>query len=115
MGKIISKYYSDKPDGIPGNDDTGTMSTWLIFSMLGFYPDCPGDPSYTLTAPVFDRVTLHLDKRYYPAGDLTIVARRQTPSAHIISSMTLGDKKWNSYRISHKDLVKGGTLVFNLK
>ncbi len=115
VGKIISKYYSDKPDGIPGNDDTGTMSTWLIFSMLGFYPDCPGDPSYTLTAPVFDRVTLHLDKRYYPAGDLTIVARRQTPSAHIISSMTLGDKKWNSYRISHKDLVKGGTLVFNLK
>ena len=31
----------------PGNDDTGTMSTWAIFNMIGFYPDCPGDPYYT--------------------------------------------------------------------
>ena len=83
--------------------------------MLGFYPDCPGDPSYTLTSPVFDRATLHLDKRYYPGGDLTIVANRPTPSAHIISTMTLGDKKRNSYRVSHKELVNGGTLTFNLK
>ena len=113
--KLIAKYYTDKPDGIPGNDDTGTMSAWVVFSMLGFYPDCPGDPSYTLTSPVFDRATLHLDKRYYPGGDLTIVANRPTPSAHIISTMTLGDKKRNSYRVSHKELVNGGTLTFNLK
>lgn len=113
--KLIAKYYTDKPDGIPGNDDTGTMSAWVVFSMLGFYPDCPGDPSYTLTSPVFDRATLHLDKRYYPGGDLTIVANRPTPSAHIISTMTLGDKKQNSYRLSHKELVNGGTLTFNLK
>lgn len=113
--KLIAKYYTDKPDGIPGNDDTGTMSAWVVFSMLGFYPDCPGDPSYTLTSPVFDRVTLHLDKRYYPSGGLTIVANRPTPSAHLISKMTLGDKKLNSYRVSHDALVKGGTLVFNLK
>lgn len=113
--ELIAKYYTDKPDGIPGNDDTGTMSAWVVFSMLGFYPDCPGDPSYTLTSPVFDRATLHLDKRYYPGGDLTIVANRPTPSAHIISTMTLGDKKRNSYRVSHKELVNGGTLTFNLK
>lgn len=113
--KLIAKYYTDKPDGIPGNDDTGTMSAWVVFSMLGFYPDCPGDPSYTLTSPVFDRATLHLDKRYYPGGDLTIVANRPTPSAYIISTMTLGDKKRNSYRVSHKELVNGGTLTFNLK
>ncbi len=113
--KLIAKYYTDKPDGIPGNDDTGTMSAWVVFSMLGFYPDCPGDPSYTLTSPVFDKVTLHLDKRYYADGDLTIVANRPTPSAHIINTMTLGDKKWNSYRISHVDLVKGGKLEFNMK
>ncbi len=113
--KLIAKYYTDKPDGIPGNDDTGTMSAWVVFSMLGFYPDCPGDPSYTLTSPVFDKVTLHLDKRYYADGDLTIVANRPTPSAHIINTMTLGDKKWNSYRISHVALVKGGKLEFNMK
>ena len=113
--KLIAKYYTDKPDGIPGNDDTGTMSAWVVFSMLGFYPDCPGDPSYTLTTPVFDRAVLHLDKRYYPSGDLTIIANRPSPSAHLISTMTLGDKKWTSYRVSHADLLKGGRLVFNLK
>ena len=113
--KLIDKYYTDKPDGIPGNDDTGTMSAWVVFSMLGFYPDCPGDPSYTLTSPVFDRVTLHLDKRYYPAGDLTIEANRPAPSSYLINTMTLGDKKLNSYRVSHEALVKGGKLTFNLK
>ena len=113
--KLIDKYYTDKPDGIPGNDDTGTMSAWVVFSMLGFYPDCPGDPSYTLTSPVFDRVTLHLDKRYYPAGDLTIEANRPAPSSYLINTMTLGDKKLNSFRVSHEALVKGGKLTFNLK
>ena len=113
--KLIDKYYTDKPDGIPGNDDTGTMSAWVVFSMLGFYPDCPGDPSYTLTAPVFDRAVLHLDRRYYPSGELTIVAHRPSPSARRISTMTLGDKKLNTYRVSHDELLKGGRLVFNLK
>ena len=83
--------------------------------MLGFYPDCPGDPSYTLTTPVFDRAVLHLDKRYYPSGDLTIVAKRPSPSCRLISTMTLGGKRLTSYRVSHDELLKGGKLVFTLK
>ena len=86
---LINKYFSDKPNGIPGNDDCGTMSTWLIFSMMGLYPDCPGTPSYALTKPVFDKVTLHLDKRYYPKGDIIID----------------GTKPLKKYRISHSELV----------
>lgn len=42
----------------PGNDDTGTMSAWAIFSMIGLYPDCPGMPDYMLTTPTFDKVTI---------------------------------------------------------
>ena len=61
--RLLNKYYTDKPSGIPGNDDTGTMSAWAVFSMMGIYPDCPGSPYYTVTSPVFDKVTLHLDKR----------------------------------------------------
>jgi len=86
---LINKYFSDQPNGIPGNDDRGTMSTWLIFSMMGLYPDCPGTPSYALTKPVFDKVTLHLDKRYYPKGDIIID----------------GTKPLKKYRISHSELV----------
>jgi predicted alpha-1,2-mannosidase len=72
--QLIDKYFSDQPNGIPGNDDCGTMSTWLIFSMMGIYPDCPGSPSYAVTEPVFDEVTLHLDKRYYPKGEIVLKA-----------------------------------------
>ena len=49
----------------PGNDDTGTMSAWAIFNMIGFYPDCPGLPEYTLTTPVFNKVTIRLDPKWY--------------------------------------------------
>ena len=47
------------------NDDTGTMSAWAIFSMMGLYPDCPGVPEYTLTTPTFDEVTIKLDPEYW--------------------------------------------------
>uniref|UniRef100_A0AB33J442 GH92 family glycosyl hydrolase n=1 Tax=Prevotella sp. GTC17259 TaxID=3236795 RepID=A0AB33J442_9BACT len=106
--RLLNRYFTDKPDGIPGNDDTGTMSTWALFSMMGFYPDCPGSPYYSLTMPAFDKVTLHLDRKYYPQGD--IVIERQT-KADRIHSMTLGGKPLSKYRISHDELVKGGHLV----
>lgn len=113
--RLLAKYFTAKPDGIPGNDDCGTMSAWAIFTMLGLYPDCPGSPYYSLTAPVFDRVTLHLDPRYYPKGDLVIEASHPSPSSHRIASMTLGGKRLSKYRISHDELINAGTLKFNLK
>lgn len=111
---LIEKYYGDTPKGIPGNDDCGTMSTWLIFSMIGLYPDCPGSPYYALTTPVFDKITLHLDKRYYPNGDLVIEAPHPSPEAYLIQKMTLGGKSLNRYRISHDELINGQTLKFVL-
>ena len=63
--RLLAEYFTDRPDGIPGNDDTGTMSAWAIFSMIGLYPDCPGMPDYTLTTPTFDKVTIQLDPKYY--------------------------------------------------
>ena len=115
VNDLLTKYYTARPDGIPGNDDTGTMSAWAIFSMMGLYPDNPGDPSYTLTTPVFDKVTLHLDPRFYPQGDITIETDRTSPSQLYIKSMTLGGKKLNGYRISHKQLIEGKTLRMSLK
>ena len=115
VARLLDKYYKDTPDGIPGNEDCGTMSSWAIFSMMGLYPDCPGQPYYTLTSPVFDRVTLHLDKRYYPQGDIVIEANRDLDGQKFISSMSLGGKKLSRYRISHDELTRGRHLVFNLK
>ena len=53
VSQLLDKYYTLEPDGLPGNDDTGTMSAWAVFSMMGLYPDCPGEPYYTLTRPAF--------------------------------------------------------------
>lgn len=115
VNDLLAKYYTARPDGIPGNDDTGTMSAWAIFSMMGLYPDNPGDPSYTLTTPVFDKVTLHLDPKFYPQGDITIETDRTSPSQLYIKSMTLGGKKLNGYRITHKQLIDGKTLRMSLR
>lgn len=111
----LMKNFTDKPDGIPGNDDCGTMSAWALFTMMGIYPDCPGSPYYSLTAPVFDKITLHLDKRYYPEGDVVIEAVHPQKDSHLIRSMQLGEKTLARYRISHDEFVKGRILKFNLK
>ena len=115
VSDLLKKYYTDKPDGIPGNEDTGTMSSWAIFSMMGLYPDNPGSPYYTLTTPVFDKVTLHLDPRFYPNGDITITTDRKSPDQTYIKEMTIGGKKLSSFRISHKQLVEGKNLEMKLK
>ena len=91
VSELLDKHYTTRPDGIPGNDDTGTMSAWAVFSMMGFYPDCPGDPSYTLTVPRFDRVEITLDPAFCNGNDRLVITKTAKMKG----------------RISHKDLVSG--------
>ena len=104
--RLLDKYFTVKPDGIPGNDDTGTMSAWAVFTMLGFYPDCPGEPAYTLTAPTFDRAEIDTEQ-----GVLVIERQGQG----YIRRMTLGGKPLTRYRISHDTLLRCGKLSFELQ
>ena len=93
--QLVDKYFTNTPGGIPGNDDTGTMSAWAVFTMMGFYPDCPG---------VFDAVTLHL-----PSHDL----RLQTKGEGVYVNRILVDgKPLSSFRTDHKTLVGARTLTF---
>lgn len=112
---LLAKYFKAAPDGIPGNDDTGTMSAWAIFSMLGFYPDCPGLPEYTLTAPTFDKVTIQLDSRYYPQKELVITTVRPTSDANYIKEIKVGGKAYKGFRISHDQWVNAGQVEFILQ
>ena len=112
--ELINQYYTNTPGGIPGNDDVGTLSTWLIFSMLGIYPTCPGDMNYTLVSPYFDQVVITLDERYYPGKSLIIKTNKSTRDANYIHSIRKDGKKLNSFFIHHKDLVSGGALEFDL-
>ena len=104
---LLDKYYTTRPDGIPGNDDAGTMSAWAVFSMMGFYPDCPGSPSYTLTTPRFSKVTLDLDPEVHGGESLEIV---RVGEGEMIKAITLNDKRMSSYRVRHSDLVTGNKL-----
>lgn len=113
--RLLDKYFTTKPDGIPGNDDTGTMSSWAIFNMIGFYPDCPGLPEYTLTTPVFNKVTIRLDPKWYKENELVIETNRTQPGALYIDKVLLNGKKFNKYHITHDELVHGKYLKFDLK
>ncbi len=113
--ELLSKYYHNAPNGLPGNDDTGTMSAWAIFNMMGFYPDCPGEPAYTLSTPVFDKVTIKLDPKYWGRGQLVIETERPSAESLYIREMELGGKKLSRYRITHEELVQSGKLRFSLR
>ncbi len=106
VADLLEKYYTTAPDGIPGNDDAGTMSAWAIFSMMGLYPDCPGEPYYTLTTPVFDEVEIDT-----PDGTLKIKKNGEG----YIKDIKLGNKTSKDFRISHDQLMDAGSLEFNLK
>ena len=106
---ILDNHYRNAPDGIPGNDDTGTMSAWAVFSMIGIYPDCPGEPTYTITTPVFDKVTITP-----PGKEITIECDRPTPDCHFIDGIEVSGKQ-SGYRITHKQLTDNANIKLKLK
>ena len=113
--QLIRKHYTNTPGGIPGNDDTGTLSAWLLFSMMGLYPDCPGNMFYTLTSPVFDRVVIYLNKDYYPGDFLAISAVNNGPENFVIDRINWKGKRLKNFFVDHNQLVKGGELQFVLE
>ena len=118
VAELLNKHYTTRPDGLPGNDDTGTMSAWAVFSMMGFYPDCPGNPSYTLTAPRFDKVEISLNPEYCGGKESLVITKTGTAGEGEwlkITGMTLGGKKHSSYRVSHDALTRGGHLAFTCR
>ena len=92
---ILDTEYADTPGGLSGNDDAGQMSAWYIFSAIGFYPVCPGTPSYQLGAPVFRRVTLNLEN-----GQRFVIKKRRWPK-----------KNGSRFTLLHSDILCGGKLI----
>lgn len=112
--QIVEDDFTNAPDGIPGNEDTGTLSAWLMYAMMGFYPDCPGNMNYQLSSPVFSKVTIHLDPEYYPGEKFVIEAPDASPDNIYIRSMRLNNRRHRNYTLSHEQITNGGTLHFRL-
>ncbi|MGW9685018.1 GH92 family glycosyl hydrolase [Flagellimonas sp. 2504JD1-5] len=109
VSELLSTYFKNAPDGLPGNDDTGTMSAWAVFSMMGIYPVSPADPMYALTIPTFDKITIHLNPKYYPNKSIQIT---KDGDDEMLSNMVLDGKKINIPFISHQKLTNAGRLRF---
>lgn len=105
---ILNAMYKPSPDGLGGNDDTGQMSAWYIFSSLGFYPVAPGSDEYALGSPLVKSATLHLEN----GKTFTISAKNQSAKNVYVQKTELNGKPYNSTTIKHSDIMNGGTLVF---
>jgi predicted alpha-1,2-mannosidase len=105
---ILASQYGEGPDGLPGNDDSGTMSAWYVFASLGFYP-LAGTPTYLLGSPLFTKATLHL-----PGGDLIVDAPLTSARARYVNAVAFGGNKLSATRITHPEIGRGGSLTFTM-
>lgn len=106
--EVLTTKYFDKPDGIDGNEDCGQMSSWYIFSALGFYPVNPSNGIYVFGSPLLDRAEIAL-----PHGKKFIIETENNSAENIyIQSVVLNGKKYPYSYIKHADIMKGGTLKF---
>ena len=106
---IIREEYSIGPGGLSGNEDGGQMSAWLVFSMMGLYPTCPGVPYYDIGTPLFDEITIHTGSEAF-----TIKAENRNEVNHYIQSATLNGKPFNRAYLLHEEINKGGALVLTM-
>jgi predicted alpha-1,2-mannosidase len=110
--KIMRGYqflFRPTPDGLPGNDDLGSMSAWYIWSALGFYPVTAGAPVYAVGSPVFESATIS------PVGrkaDVVVKAPGASLSSKYVQSATLGDASLDRSWITHKELFRAGSISF---
>jgi predicted alpha-1,2-mannosidase len=113
---MFGKIYKNAPDGylLEMDDDYGCMAAWYAMSAMGLYQVCPGKPRYNLTAPIFEKVTLHLDQRVYPGKTFTIKARNLNEKNIYIQMAKLNGKPYNQAFIPNDIIVAGGELVFEM-
>jgi len=108
--QIINEQYSSRADGLSGNEDCGQMSSWYVLSSMGFYAVTPGLDYYTIGAPQFEKVSINLEN----GNSFSIQTNKQSDKSIYIQSATLNGHKLDQSFLMHKDLMKGGTLIFEL-
>jgi predicted alpha-1,2-mannosidase len=105
---ILPRMYKPTPDGLGGNDDTGQMSAWYIFSTLGFYPVAPGSDQYSTGSPAVNGATINLDN----GKKFIINVKNQSPKNIYVQKMVLNGKPLDSLFISHAQIMNGGEITF---
>lgn len=107
---ILKTEYGTGPGGLSGNDDSGQMSAWYIFGAIGFYPVCPSLPEYAVSGPIFTRVKIKLGN----GKSLLLSAPGNSEKNCFVKSIRFNGKPIENFRLSHFDLMNGGTVEFEM-
>lgn len=107
---LLDVWYKDNIFGIPGDEDGGGMSAFVVFSSMGFYPIVPGKPVYTIGSPVFSKVTIDLQN----GKQFTLVANNCSVVNKYIQSARLNGQPLNKPWFTHEQLVNGGKLELEM-
>ena len=107
---LLESFFPDSLQGIPGDEDGGGMSAFVVFSMMGFYPVTPGIPTYDIGSPVFSKVTIHLKN----GKDFVLVAQNNSHDNKYVQSVELNGKALNQVWFRHAEIANGGTLVLTM-
>lgn len=104
--ETMNRMYQPTPDGYSGDEDNGQTSAWYVFSAIGFYPVAPATDQYVLGAPLFRKVTLHLEN----GNKVVINAPKNSNENRYIENMKVNGKDYNKNWLSHSELMKGATI-----
>ena len=108
--QCLDTWFRNDVMGIPGDEDGGGLTSFVVFSSLGFYPVTPGFPIYNIGSPLFDDIRVKL-----PSGkELHIIAKGSSRENKYIQSATLNGKTWDKPWFSHEDIKDGATLVLEM-
>jgi predicted alpha-1,2-mannosidase len=107
---LLDSFFTDTLQGMPGDEDGGGMSAFVVFSMLGFYPVTPGIPTYDVGSPVFEKATIHLKN----GKDFVIVARGASRENKYVQSIRLNGRPLNQIWFRHAEIANGGTLELTM-
>jgi len=111
--RVLKENYTDAPDGVPGNDDCGAMSSWAVLSMLGIYSVDPSSLAYELVSPVFAKAVVHLQSPY-PGRVFTITTNDHPDTTPYIQHVTLDGREHSRNWIAFHNISDGGTLHLDL-
>ena len=107
---LLDTWFTETTLGVPGDEDGGGMSAFVVFSMLGLYPVTPGVPIYDLASPVFDRVTIKL----HNGKTFTIVCRDNSANNKYIQAIKLNGSPQTKVWLKHSAVVAGATLELQM-
>ena len=105
VNRILNEQYSSRIDGLPGNDDLGTMGAWYVFACIGLYPEIPGVGGFAVNTPIFERVKISL-----PKGDILITGGSEKNI--YTHSLKLNGQECKGTWIDWRDLENGATLEY---